>query len=141
MASDLPPLPEGEKNDQSASEVYYVQIKDAVALRKTVLLASRDIIQLLHKFENFKERRELKKQLLARIKVKIGEINELAKELKLDLPSVKFKDSMDDDVDISETLTIQKEIPKPKEEEDDSAINELENSLAEIEAKLQNMMK
>lgn len=144
MASDIQPVGL-EKKQVPTKEVYYVQIKEAIALRKTILLASKDIIQLLHRFEIFKERRKLKKEIIDGLKGKIEAINVLSKELKLDLPSVRFKDTLDTDVDINETLTIKKRVIKPKDtnskDEEDSAINELENSLAEIEEKLQEMMK
>jgi chromosome segregation ATPase len=126
-------------------ETYYVGVKNPVEVRKTVLEASKELVEALHRYEKFKEIRDEKNTEIAKLKSSVKEINKLVGKLKSALPKSKIsvsKKKKPEQKQKDKTSTSKKknkeeikEVPKKKLTE----IDKLESELEDIESKLNSL--
>ncbi|RLE44291.1 hypothetical protein DRJ19_00700 [Candidatus Woesearchaeota archaeon] len=117
----------------------YVGIEDPIALRRQLLEATRDILQYLKRYEEFKRVREEKLELISRIRDLSDEIGKLIWKIKKLLPKTgvrlpKKKIELEEARLLEETKPrIRKtKIPKPEL----SMMEKIEKELSAIEEKL-----
>src|SRR3989338_4757166 len=67
---------------------YYAGLSEPIEVRKSILEASREVLQSLQQFDKFSAVRREKKQAIADLKSNVSEINRLFTELKSHLPNV-----------------------------------------------------
>ncbi len=71
--------------------LYYVGIKDPAEMRRTLLYSSKDLIDSLRGYENFKKIKERKKNLIEELKLTIEELIVLNRRLTVRLPKGYIK--------------------------------------------------
>jgi len=72
-------------------EVFFVGITDPIELRRTLLEASKDIVQDLQHFQQYVGARRERKKLVEELKHEMVEIHRLVGSLKKELPSVAIR--------------------------------------------------
>ncbi|RLE38656.1 hypothetical protein DRJ17_03285 [Candidatus Woesearchaeota archaeon] len=74
-------------------DVVYVGIKDPVEIRRSILESSKDVVQLLQRYEKFKTVRKERQEEVDRLKQLISSISRDIAKLKASLPktSLRFK--------------------------------------------------
>ena len=73
------------------NDVFYVGIKDALTVRKDLLICSKDIIKNLQKYERFKQTREEKIKLIMELSHIMRDLEKLNLRLKADLPKIELR--------------------------------------------------
>jgi len=73
-------------------EVFFVNIREPLVLRRAVLESSRETIRYMQHYEQLKAIRTLKTQKIMQIKKDIRDINKLINELKAKLPAVNIRE-------------------------------------------------
>lgn len=76
---------------EEKKEVFYVGITDPVELRRSLLEASKDILQDLQNFEQYVGARRERKRLLEELKHEMVEIASLVGRLKKELPKTGLR--------------------------------------------------
>jgi valyl-tRNA synthetase len=126
---------------EKSNDVYYVCIDDSHEVRRAILKASKEIIIVLQRFEMFKRLREAKLKLMEELSKEFKEIHEITSKMKIDLPKAKFASSsaMHDMRTAREREGFgERSRPLLLDKEDDE-LKRLEQSISEIEEKLQKM--
>lgn len=72
-------------------DVFFVGIEDPVELRRSILESSKDLLQYLQRFENFKEVRIEKQEQLLKLRDTTDEIAKLVRKLKSALPKTHLR--------------------------------------------------
>ncbi|NQU79207.1 hypothetical protein HQ545_05570 [Candidatus Woesearchaeota archaeon] len=109
-----------------AESQYFVQIKDPVDMRKNLLGTSKQIIQILQRYERIKSLRIRKIEKASKLKETNKEINMLVAKMKKEMPNADIR------IHPRQDIPEQKVIEKP--EHDD--LNKLETELRMIEQKI-----
>ena len=117
-------------------EIFYVSISNSHNLRKNILEASKGVIENLHSFEKFKLIRAEKIKSMEQLIIVFREINDISAQIKIDMPKIKlpavWKSKKDKKKEEEEP---EKEKEFKHESEDELA--KLENAIAQIENRLQ----
>ena len=71
---------------QSAPDLLFVEIKEPSATRRDVLMATKDILDCLKKYEEYRHTKEQKEQTLMRLKGVVDELGSLNRKLRLKMP-------------------------------------------------------
>ncbi|MBW2979294.1 hypothetical protein DRZ77_01110 [Candidatus Woesearchaeota archaeon] len=118
----------------------YVGIEDPIMLRRQLLEATRDILQYLKRYEEFKKVREKKLEIISEIRAVSNEIGKLIWRVKRLLPKTGVR-LPKKKIEIEEAKLLEgarprvkkkAKIPKPEL----SAIEKIESELSAIEEKL-----
>ena len=109
-------------------DLLFVNVAGSDELRRELLESSRNIVEILKNFENFKSLNGEKYKQIANLKSKLNEISRLMNQLKTVLPSVKMKAHK----------KAKKEEVRPVVEPV-SELNALEQELNDIESKLRTL--
>ncbi len=78
-------------------EEYFVQIKDPVDIRKSLLGGSKQIIQMLQRYEHIKTLRTRKLEKISKLRSINKEINLLTAKLQKEFPEFKMRVALEDD--------------------------------------------
>lgn len=108
------------------NELFYVGIKDPVELRKELLTSSKDIIDSLKRYENYKDLKEKKTEHITELKHVVDELLVLNKKLRGKMPKVPGKMP-----EIKEDRT-----PKARPSRAKTKLDVLEEELSKIEKRL-----
>lgn len=73
------------------AEDYFVQIRDSVDIRRSILGSSKQIIQILQRYERIKVLRVKKLERISQLRILNKEINLLVSKLKNALPAAKLR--------------------------------------------------
>lgn len=111
-------------------EVYYVNVREPVETRKSILETSRKVVLSLQRYEHFKLRHDKKQDLVNKLRANFKEINELIARLKKELPQVKLKKKAPAPEQATKAPS-KKKTAKTKKE-----LGDLEQELKDIESKL-----
>jgi len=115
-------------------EPLFVNVPESKNLRVSILESSRNLLDALRKYENFKKTREQKKLLIEKIRVTLKEVAKLVTNVKSFLPTITIKEPVQKK--IPEIKPIQTPVViKPKKTE----IQRLEAELNDIEAKIRSI--
>lgn len=79
----------GEK--EGKKEILYVGLQEPIMLRRTVLESTKDVVEVLQRFEKFRAVREEKIATVDLLREQIKEITKLVGKLKSDLPKVDVR--------------------------------------------------
>ena len=117
----------------------YVGIEDPIILRRHLLEATRDILQYLKRYEEFKKVREKKLEIISEIRAVSNEIGKLIWRVKRLLPKTGVRLSKKK-IKLEETKLLEEtkprvrkaKIPKPEL----STMEKIEKELSAIEEKL-----
>jgi hypothetical protein len=109
---------------EKKKEDYFVRIENPAQARRTILENARDIIKILKDYEEFKQIRQERTDLINTFKGSMEEIKELVLELRKTLPKSGTK------------IVIKKQIIQEAPEKSNKDLRKLEQELAEIESKL-----
>lgn len=134
---------------EEKKDVLYVGIKSPVELRRMILETTKDVVEMLQKYEKFRAVREEKIKTVNLLRDQIKEITRLVAKLKSDLPKVdiriklhKEQEMVEQEKKASKTAgkpkkkkAEKKEKPAPKVKEL-SDLEKLEAELTSIEQKL-----
>ena len=128
-------------------EVFFVGIRDPIEIRRSILESSREMLQLLQRFEKFKVVREEKHAMVEDLKSDIKNLQKLIGSLKGGLPKtelrVKLKREHKEVVKAKTkkaTKKVQKaEMPKMSKKQM-SELEKLESELGAIESKLSGLI-
>jgi len=131
--------------------VYYAGLSEPIEVRKSILEASREVLQSLQQFDKFSAVRREKKQAIADLKSNVSEINRLFSELKSHLPNAAQAPAVKaatqkHELKVSATAQMTKQKSKKQKEpsvklkpKELSELEKLEKELGEIENKLGGM--
>jgi len=124
-------------------EVFFVGIRDPVEVRKTLLENTRDVVQILQRFERFKQVREEKAQEVLILKNDIKELNRLVNKLKSSLPKTKIRIKLQQEEaaakkqkPVEEKKKVEKKQEVPVKKKELSDLEKLERELGDIEGRL-----
>ncbi len=123
-------MPERKREDEN----YFVGIDSPVELRREVLEASKKMVELLKRFEAFRERRDQKAMYIERLKKIVSDLNKMNLKLKTVMPRTNIK--------LPPALQAMAEKQAKKKASDDevkqpaSELERLEMELGDIENKL-----
>ena len=123
-------------------ETLYVGIADPVDVRRQILEASKDIIQMMQQFERYREVRRERKEAILTLRSDLHEVRGAITRLKKVLPKVKHKKEKPKPVKVvPEPVMIEqpKPAPKPKKRVAKTEVDKLELELDEIERKLEHL--
>jgi len=111
---------------------FFVGIKDPVEVRRSVLEASKKLIETLQRFEQFKENRKKKIEYIESLKKVIADIGKLNTKLKNILPKTNLR--------IPSELLKEKDVgPVIVEKAEKTGLGELDKELKDIEEKLNHL--
>jgi len=115
-------------------EIYYVNIKSSHDLRRGILETSKQVIEALHKYEKFKKFRADRIRALEELILNFREINELAAQIKVDMPKIKLPKASKAKKDVPEEEIIPEHKKFAHESEDE--LKKLEDAISQIESRL-----
>lgn len=135
------------KEKEAKKEVLYVGVQTPIEMRRTILESTRDVVEMLQKFEKFRAVREEKIATVNQLKEEVKEITKLVNKLKNELPKVDVRVRLHKEQEMVEgekkaakqamkpkkNVAVKKEAPKTKELSD---LEKLEAELSAIEGKL-----
>jgi hypothetical protein len=139
------------KEVKKEKDVLYVGLPSPIELRRTVLEATKDAVEMLQKYEKFRAVREEKIKTIIELQEQIKEITRLASKLKSEMPKIDVRIKLHQEQEMIEReATAAKEAAKPKEKKEKktikkeavkrtrelSELEKLEAELTNIEQKL-----
>jgi len=118
-------------------DAYFVGLEEPNELRRTILESTRDIVDVLKKFEEFKSVRDEKTKEIEKLRSDMRGISRLIVKLKAELPKTKLRMKLykHEKVVKRKVLTGEKKVKKKELTE----LDKLESELGEIEGKLKNI--
>lgn len=118
---------------------FYVGISNPMGVRRDVLETSKEIIQILKRYETFSHIKENKRAEMARFRTIINDITQLMTGLKSSLPPLKLEDLPREEASHVKRPVMAK-VSKPQEKvRSVSEIDRLEQELGKIEEKLRSL--
>ena len=106
---------------------YFVQIRDPLDMRRSILSSSKQIIHVLQRYERIKDLRVRKLDKIAKLKALNKEINLIIAKLKKEFPASDFR------INLSKE---EKTVSRRKEKVSGDELYQLESELRHIEEKL-----
>jgi hypothetical protein len=121
--------------DKESAEVFYVNITNSYRLRRDILEASKMVIEELQRYEKFKRFRAEKIKAMEELIIMMREINELAAQLKINMPKIKLPAvKKPTKKEMAAAVAV---VPKRQfVHESDDELKKLESAIAQIEARL-----
>ena len=107
---------------------FFVGIEDSTDIKRDVLEATRGVVEIMQKYEKFKEARTKKMNEIEKLKKTISDINKLNTRLKSVLPKTPLR--------IPHGIETKKEEKVTKPVEESKHFESLDKDLKEIEDKL-----
>lgn len=71
--------------------VFHVKVNEPIIIRRTLLEASKSLVEILHAYERFKELRIQKIEAIVDLRHTVREIEKLLKGLERELPETKMR--------------------------------------------------
>ena len=107
----------GEKEEKK--EVLYVGVQSPIEMRRTILEATKDAVEMLQKYEKFRAVREEKIATIKQLEEQIKEITKMVTKLKTALPTVDIRIRLHKEQEMVETekKAAKKAAEKPKKKE------------------------
>lgn len=122
--------------DQEKDGNFFVRLNNAKDVRRAILEASRDIIVCMKRYEKFKLIRETKEKSIKHLSDIFKDINDISAELKIDVPDFAKENLQETEPPIATPEQDEKHKEEAPELDD---LKKLENSIADIESKLNNL--
>ena len=110
----------------------FVRFDEPIQLRRELLVSSKDVVEMLQKFEQFKLSRIKKFELMVKYKNLMSEVDVLCSKLKKTLPKV--------DKSIVKKVEVKPDKSEPiSVPEEKNRLRDLDVELQDIEAKLKSL--
>jgi len=72
-------------------EVFYVSVQDPIELQRSLLESSKEMLQMLARYEKFKEVRKEKHETIFSLKAEIADLQKMVNKLKVLLPETHLR--------------------------------------------------
>jgi hypothetical protein len=115
---------------KAQNELYYVHIGQSHGVRRSILEASKVLIECLRRYEKFKAVRAARMKASSDLAATIREINEISAQMRIEIPKIKVPNVK---VVEEKKARPQPQAPPP---EDQDELRKLEAAIAEIESRL-----
>jgi len=126
----------GEKGARKKEEALYVGVQSPIELRKVILEATRDAVEMLQNYEKFRAVKEEKVKTVAQLQDQIKELARLINKLKLELPKIDVRIKLHKEEEMIEAeKRVAKEAGKPKKKtvKSKEAVPKRTKELSELE--------
>ncbi|MDO8740285.1 MAG: hypothetical protein Q7J54_01780 [Candidatus Woesearchaeota archaeon] len=127
---------------KSEEDLFYIGIKEPTSMRREILETSKLIVQLLQRYENFRLLKAEKTGEIVKLRSAVNDINSLFFKLRAELPKTKLRSKVPEEEaeeKPKKEKRSKKDIKVPAEKTKKSSVDELEDQLKEIEARLGNL--
>lgn len=138
------------REKEEKPDVLYVGVQNPIEIRRTILEATKDVVEILQKYERFRAVREEKIKTVNSLREQVKEITKLVAKLKSELPKVDVRVRLHKEQEMVEAERKaakqagkpKKKAPAPKKEaappktKELSDLEKLEAELSAIEGKL-----
>ncbi|MBI2128689.1 hypothetical protein HYU07_00470 [Candidatus Woesearchaeota archaeon] len=127
---------------KSEEDLFYIGIKEPASMRREILETSKLIVQLLQRYEKFRLLKAEKTGEISKLRDIVNDINSLFFKLKAELPKTKLRSKVPEEEaeeKQKKAKKSKKEIKTPAERAKKSSVDELDDQLKEIEARLGNL--
>ena len=122
------------------NEVFFVQVRDPAEVRRDILESLKDILELLQRFEKFKQKRHEKLQRILHLRKLVKDAHKLMGNMKLRLPQTNLRGVAPSEapkpVKKAAKKKEAKEVPKKEPRKEKTELERLEEELSAIESKL-----
>jgi hypothetical protein len=127
---------------EKEKELFFVDIKDPVDVRRNVLEAQKEVVECLQKYEKIRSIRARKIEEIHKLKSAIKELLKLISNLKAAFPQAKIREA------VKIKRKVKKKVGKKKGEKEEekkearkpiSELQKLESELGAIEGKLDSL--
>ncbi|MBW2992124.1 hypothetical protein KY345_02810, partial [Candidatus Woesearchaeota archaeon] len=79
------------REKEEKPDVLYVGVQNPIEIRRTILEATKDVVEILQKYERFRAVREEKIKTVNSLREQVKEITKLVAKLKSELPKVDVR--------------------------------------------------
>ena len=127
------------------SNIFFVEIKDPDKVRRDILETLKSILEVLHRFEKFKQLRHAKLEKINRLRDLMKRTNKIMGDLKAKLPKTNLKIGSVKEEAAAPKKAFHKKGKKAKPAEESapkkepSDVERLESQLGAIESKLKEL--
>lgn len=134
---------------EAKSDVFFVGVKDPIEIRRSLLESSKEMVQLLQRYEKFKQVRAEKISNIERLKSDMKKLKQLVSQLKRALPKTDLRikatasvpEMVQKPVVVNTTQKVEKSKSKPKVVvKKATEVERLEDELDMIERRLSNLI-
>ena len=124
-------------------ELFFVQVREPTEVRRHILEALKEIVELLHRFEKFRHLRHEKVSKISHMRILIRQANKTLGDLRAKLPQTNLRASAAREApERKVAVKNQKAKPEKKQEPKKREMTELEKleaELSSIEGKLRSL--
>ena len=134
---------------EQSNELFFVEIRDSNEVRKNILESLKEILEVLHRFEKFKQLRHEKLEQIHKLRILVKSTAKLTVDLRNKLPQTSLKGTVAkvpqaNEKKIQPKKTKKAKIAKTAEEKapkkEKSEVEKLESELSAIESKLKDLV-
>lgn len=128
---------------EQESHLFFVQIKDPVEVRRNILEALKEIVEVLQRFEKFKQLRHEKLDKISHLRVLLRQANRMLGDLRVKLPQTNLRAAVAREAPVhkvhhkkKKAKTSEEKAPQKREL---THVEKLEAELSAIESKLKSL--
>jgi len=120
---------------------FYVGIPNPIDVRRNILETSKEIIQVLKRYESFHHIKEAKKAEMNKFRAMVNDINQMMLRLKTSLPPVRIEDlpRKEPTETTVKPLSVKRIRAAPESAAPSSELDRLEQELGKIEDKIKGL--
>lgn len=134
------------KPKEHNGELFFVRVKDPNEVRKNILETLKDIVEVLRRFEKFRQTRHHKIEKIGHLRIVIKEANKMLGDLRAKLPQTNLRAVVVKEAKHAKKTHHKKKKGKSAEEKMEKAprkeateLDKLEAELSAIEGKLKSL--
>ena len=129
---------------EQSNELFFVEIRDSNEVRKNILESLKEILEVLHRFEKFKQLRHEKLEHIHKLRILVKSAAKLTADLRNKLPQTSLRGTVAKEPKVQQKKTKKAKIAKTAEEKapkkEKSEVEKLESELSAIESKLKDLV-
>ena len=136
------------KMKEQTNHLFFVQLKDPNQIRRNILETLKGILEILQRFEKFKQIRHQKLENINKLRASLKETNKMFGTLKLKLPQINLRIPVEKKLPVQakeeqikqnqpEKKKVVLPLKKPKREM--TEVDKLESELSAIESRLKDL--
>ena len=131
-------------NKVQDSQLFFVQIRDPVEVRRNILETLKEIVEVLQRFEKFKQMRHEKLEKINHLRVLLRQANRMLGDLRGKLPQTNLRAAIAREAPVQSVHHKKKKKSKTQEEKapqkkELTQVEKLESELSAIESKLKSL--
>ena len=136
------------KMKEQSNNLFFVQLKEPNQVRRNILETLKSILEILQKFEKFKQIRHQKLENINKLRASLRETNKMFGTLKLKMPQINLRIPVEKkppvqtkEGQIKEKQPEKKKVvlPLKKPKREMTEVDKLESELNAIESRLKNL--